>query len=104
MTLHRTLLGLAVAGLLLAGAFSLGADQEERPAVEDQLRRLADRVAALEARMAALEQLRLPTPAPTRPPPAATIPPRWLPREFNGSYYYIVPLTGPPTNASHTAD
>lgn len=82
------------------GAFTvIAVAQDARPA-QDRVQELLKRIEKLEARVKELEQLvpRTVVPASITPPPqfVPNVPRHWIPQEFNGQTYYIIPLTKAP--------
>ena len=71
------------------------AEPQESATTPQRVHELVQRIEKLEARVAKLEKTRPFLLAPRRaqsPPDRQRIPEGWVPKEFNGQYYYIVPL------------
>ena len=90
-----------VASLATVAAFAVADGVPAKPSNTqlDQVQQLLRRVEKLEARIAQLEQLVPRTDIPVRgePPtlaaPPDSVPNGWVPREINGTRYYIIPLS-----------
>jgi hypothetical protein len=87
-------------------AFAAGGDDAAGPSeietLKKQLKALEQRVEILEARLG-----QGPSRRPVPMPPARFrdphVPKDWLPREFNGRRYYIIPIDNEPNKASAPA-
>ncbi len=93
---------IVVAGCcVLGGVWAMAAEkpQGEKPSELDALK---ERIRTLEERVAALERERMVVPrVPGRPempwqPPGRQVPKGWVPREFNGHRYYVIPIAQDP--------
>jgi hypothetical protein len=92
-----------VCGLLgVIAAFAAGGDDaagsSELEALKEQVKTLEQRVAALEKRLGPGPLPRI-VPMPSPGLRGRQVPEGWLPREFNGMPYYIIPIHNDPNAA-----
>jgi hypothetical protein len=86
---------------VLGGVWAVAASEQQSPK-PSELEALKDRVKALEEKVATLEnQLRVSPRMPRTPglpqlPRGRRVPDGWLPREFNGIPYYVIPIEQDP--------
>jgi hypothetical protein len=89
---------------VLGGVWAMAANEPQSPK-PSELEDLKDRVKALEDKVATLEkQLRVGPRVPRTPtlpqlPRGRQVPEGWLPREFNGIPYYVIPIEQDPNGA-----
>ncbi len=101
----KTSMAIAVAGCCVLGGVWAMAAQKPQGEAAGEVEALKQRIEALEDRVAALEEGQRVIPrlvpsvqTPWRLPGQAT-PERWVPREFNGRTYYVIPIGGDPNGA-----
>lgn len=92
---------LVVGSCLLGGMWAMAAEEpkDDKPSDLDALK---ERIQVLEDRVAALEKERMViprvprTPETRRPVPDRQVPKGWVPRDFNGHRYYVIPIAQDP--------
>jgi len=98
----KTSIAIVVTGCCVLGSVWAMAASEQPDSNSSEFEKLKDRVKLLEDRVATLEKERMVIPrvprTPEMPwqPPGRQAPEGWVPREFNGHRYYVIPIAQDP--------